>query len=110
MDRSAIDEYLRTTGTTILPERMFSVVDLINEPNKAFAYEMENKDSSRGFDHSLRSKALRDLSVEQLQALLEYYEGVDMNTLPKKARKQWIQSLHDVQQEVEVRNAQLKTP
>jgi hypothetical protein len=105
IDRSAVAEYLRLTGMMRLPDRLFNVVELDNEPKKAFAYEMENRTPAPRFDHSLRFKALSDLSSEQLQTLLAYYEGLDMNALPKKSRKGWITSLDDVQRELESRKA-----
>jgi len=103
IDRSAVAEYLQITGASHLSERMFRVVDLNNEPNKALAYEIENKTPAPQFDHSLRFKALADLSTDEVRIVLAYYQGLDMSSIHKKARKGWIKALHDLENELEAR-------
>src|SRR4030095_6562610 len=100
IDRSAVAEYLRITGASHLPERMFQIVDLNNEPSKALAYELENKTPTTQFDHSLRFKALADLSTDEVRIVLAYYQGLDMNAIHKKARKEWIKALHELENEL----------
>jgi hypothetical protein len=42
LDRTAVDDYLKTIGLSSLPKNKFTLVDIINTPNKELSRRLEN--------------------------------------------------------------------
>jgi hypothetical protein len=100
IDESIIEEYLKQIGETVLPRKKFKIVHLDNEPAKQKANEIENQKSKPKFDHSIIFKKPNDLSDNELNSLIKYYNNLDLTAIPKKSRKEYINTKNALQDEL----------
>lgn len=103
LDQQSVDEYLKIINKKELPKNKFNVEELIQAPNKVLAVELENEKLQPEFDEAIRFKNLADLTDPELEALQNYYEGLDLPAYYKKARKEFINSKNDIEKEIEKR-------
>ena len=103
IDKSIVDEYLKIIGEENLPKSKFQIVELNNVPAKEKANEIENEIGESEFDSDLRFKNPKDLSDSELKDLIQYYEDLDMPSMYKKNRKEFIKSLNILKKEIENR-------
>jgi hypothetical protein len=100
IDESIIQDYLQLTGQTILPKIKYKIVQLNNTPAKQIATEIANKKKEPQFDNSLIYKKPYDLTDDELNALIKYYNSLDFTILPKKGRKECIDTRNKLQDEL----------
>jgi hypothetical protein len=103
LDQQSVDEYLKVINEKELPKNKFNIEELIQAPNKALAVELENEKLQPEFDEAIRFKNLADLTDQELEALQDYYDGLDLPAHYKKARKEFINSKNDMEKEIEKR-------
>jgi hypothetical protein len=103
IDESIIPDYLEITGQTVLQKNKFKIVQLNNVPAKQIATEIENQQVEPAFDDSIRFKNPFDLSDNELVGLINYYSDFDMTAMFKKGRKEFIDSLKELQNELQKR-------
>ena len=104
IDESIIDEYLKIIGETELPKNKFIKVKLDNVPAKEKATEILNESYEVEFDVSIRfKKKPNELTENELQNLIKYYEDLDFTKMFKKGRKGYIDSLNELRMEEESR-------
>lgn len=106
IDKSVVPDYLEFIGETTLPKNKFILVDLVNEPNKDLAREIENiKLTEERFNRNLlQKKTPKDLTLEELKKVLAYYDDIDLTKYPLKSRKPYIEKIKDLKLELELRN------
>ena len=97
IDESIIPDYLELIGQTVLQKNKFKIVHLDNIPAKQIATEIENQKMEPTFDDSLRFKNPSDLSDKELVGLINYYKDLDMTLIAKKGRKEFIDTLNNLQ-------------
>jgi hypothetical protein len=105
IDESVVEEYLTLRGLTSLTKGKYAIVQLVNEPAKKISKELENRKPSAGFDESLRFKDISDLTDSELNELIDYYEGQDLTSTYKKARKEFIEKLNKLIETREIRQS-----
>lgn len=98
-------DYLKLIGEENLPKNKFQIVELNNIPAKEKANEIENEIIETKFDSGLRFKNPKELSDFELKNLIQYYEDIDMTSLYKKNRKEFIKSFEDLKREIESRTS-----
>lgn len=103
IDESILEQYLELRGLTALPKGKYKIVVLDNQPAKQKSREIENLTRSEGFDDAIRFKKIPDLTDSELDELIEYYQGIDLTTIHKKARKEFIDKLNVLTETKEVR-------
>jgi hypothetical protein len=81
------------------------VVELNNEPNKALAADLENREAEAKFDEALRFRPIAELTNEQIRSVVQYYESIDMPSVHKKARKEFIATMDELRSELDRRNS-----
>lgn len=106
LDKSVIEDYLKTIGQTALPKNKFILVDLNNIPNKELSREIENsKLTEEPIDRDLLfKKTPKDLTDEELKKVINYYNDLDLTEYPLISRKGYVDKLSDLTTELEVRN------
>jgi hypothetical protein len=105
IDKSVIDEYLTIIGESNLSKTKFNVVELINIPNKELATEIENETKDDFFDFELRFKKPENLKDLELIELINYYDELDLNRIPKKSRKLFLEQRKKFQHELSRRKS-----
>lgn len=45
LEQTAVDDYLKLVGRNFLPKNKFTIVNLVNEPNKKLSQQLENTKS-----------------------------------------------------------------
>ncbi len=104
IDESVITEYLEIIGETELQKNKFKIVNLNNVPAKEKATEILNESYEAEFDVSIRfKKKPNELTENELQNLIKYYEDIDFTKMFKKGRKGYIDSLNELRMEEESR-------
>jgi hypothetical protein len=103
IDEESITEYLKVRNLALLPKGKFEVVRLNNIPAKNISTEQENDNKHENFDDSLRFKQLADLTDLELDQLIAYYRELDLPSIHKKARKEFINKLDDLNKLKELR-------
>ncbi len=96
IDESVIDDYLTLRGLTSLTKGKYEIVVLDNTPAKETSKELENLKANEGFDDSLRFKKISDLSDNELNELIDYYDSLDLTSIHKKARKGYIDKVAEL--------------
>ena len=105
IDESIITEYLEIIGETELQKNKFKIVNLNNVPAKEKATEILNEKYDSEFDISIRfKKKPSDLTENELENLIKYYNEIDLHEMYKKNRKLYIEQLKDLETEKEKRN------
>jgi hypothetical protein len=105
IDESIIAEYLEIIGETELQKNKFKIVNLNNVPAKEKATEILNEKYDSEFDDSIRfKKKPSDLTDNELENLIKYYNEIDFTEMHKKNRKLYIEQLKDLETEQEKRN------
>ncbi len=100
IDESIIPEYLQRIERSNLDKKRFRIVTLENSPAKDRATEIENQKWEQGFDDSIRFKNINDLTDKELEDLLNYYKDMDMTLIHKKARKEYIEKMNQLETEL----------
>ena len=93
IDESIVNDYLDLRDLVSLPKSEYIIVHLDNTPAKALSKELENQSASEGFDEALKFKDIADLRSDELDALIAYYQNLDLSSIPKKARKGYIDKI-----------------
>ena len=106
IDESVIEEYLKIIGETELQKNKFKIVNLNNVPAKEKATEILNEKYEAEFDSSIRFKKLNELTKVEIENLIEYYKDLDLPSMYKKNRKEFIDDLKNAEIELEKRNEQ----
>ena len=105
IDEIIIADYLKIIGETELQKNKFKIVNLNNVPAKEKATEILNEKYDSEFDISIRFKKKPcDLSDNELDNLIKYYNEIDFTEMYKKNRKLYIEQLKDLETEQEKRN------
>ncbi len=106
LDKSVVDDYLKSIGQTALPKNKFKIVDLDNIPNKELSRQIENsKQTDEPFSAGLLyKKTPKDLTDEELRKVLDYYNGLDLTEYPLKSRKGYVDKITELTNELETRN------
>jgi hypothetical protein len=106
LDKSAMDDYLKIIGQTFLPKNKFTLVDLNNIPNKELSREIENsKMTEEPLNRELLyKKTPKDLNDDELQKVVAYYNDLDLTEYPLKSRKNYVDKLNNLTNELETRN------
>lgn len=105
IDESVIAEYLEIIGETELRKNKFKIVNLNNIPAKEKATEILNEKYDSEFDNSIRfKKKPSDLTENELENLIKYYNEIDFTEMYKKNRKLYIEQLKDLETEKEKQN------
>jgi len=100
IDKNIVEEYLQLIKQDLLEKSKFQVVELDNIPAKEKVNQIENeKLDEPEFDFDLRFRNSKDLSDSQIDGLIDYYENLDFQSIHKKARKEWLNSLEGLRQE-----------
>ena len=97
IDENTVEDYLTLIGQTTLQKNKFKIVHLDNIPAKQIATEIENQKMEPTFDDSLRFKNPSDLSDKELVGLINYYKDLDMTLIAKKGRKEFLDTLNNLQ-------------
>ncbi|MNR53385.1 hypothetical protein D3C85_1733920 [compost metagenome] len=80
-------------------------MNLNNVPAKEKASEILNEKYDSEFDNSIRfKKKPSDLTDNELDNLIKYYNEIDFTEMYKKNRKLYIEQLKDLETEQEKRN------
>ena len=108
LDKDIVDEYLNFIGLSSLPKNKFELILINKEPIKELVTEIENEQFEQGFDDNIRFKKLNENTDDELISLFDYYKNLDFSTLYKKARKEFIIKMEDIEIEMGKRN--LKVP
>lgn len=103
IDKSVIDEYLELRDLTSLPKGKYEIVTLDNIPARETSEKLENSRPTHDFNDSLRFKEISDLTDTELNELMEYYGGLDLTSIPKKARKGYIDKIKALEELSKVR-------
>ena len=96
IDNHIIDDYLNHRGISSLTKGKYEVVTLNNNPAIETSKELENQKSNYIFDDSLRFKELSDLTDSEINELIDYYENLDMQSIHKKARMEFIDKINQL--------------
>ena len=105
IDEIIIADYLKIIGETELQKNKFKIVNLNNVPAKEKATEILNEKYDSEFDISIRfKKKPSDLTENELENLIKYYNEIDLHEMYKKNRKLYIEQLKDLETEKEKRN------
>ncbi|WP_395060205.1 hypothetical protein [Flavobacterium sp.] len=105
IDEIIIEDYLKIIGETELQKNKFKIVNLNNVPAKEKATEILNEKYDSEFDISIRfKKKPSDLTENELENLIKYYNEIDLHEMYKKNRKLYIEQLKDLETEKEKRN------
>lgn len=105
IDEIIIADYLKIIGETELQKNKFKIVNLNNVPAKEKATEILNEKYDSEFDISIRfKKKPSDLTDNELDNLIKYYNEIDYTEMYKKNRKLYIEQLRDLETEQEKRN------
>ena len=105
IDQSIVADYLEIIGETELQKNKFKIVNLNNIPAKEKATEILNEKYDTEFDNSIRfKKKPSDLTENELENLIKYYNGIDFPEMYKKNRKLYIEQLKELETEKENRN------
>lgn len=105
IDEIIIADYLKIIGETELQKNKFKIVNLNNVPAKEKATEILNEKYDSEFDISIRfKKKPSDLTDNELDNLIKYYNEIDFTEMYKKNRKLYIEQLRDLETEQEKRN------
>ena len=97
---------LKIIGETELQKNKFKIVNLNNVPAKEKATEILNEKYEAEFDSSIRFKKLNELTKVEIENLIEYYKDLDLPSMYKKNRKEFIDDLKNAEIELEKRNEQ----
>lgn len=103
IDESVIDDYLTLRGLTSLTKGKYEIVVLDNTPAKEISKELENLKSEEGFDDSIRFKETSDLTGNELDDLIDYYDTLDLTSIHKKARKEYIDKANELRELKKIR-------
>lgn len=107
IDKTAVDAYLKITGQGALLKNKFIIAELNNVANKNLMAELENTSHVRKFDTALLyKKTPKDLTDSELQSVLEYYDGLKLETYPLKSRKLYYNAIQNLQTEYQNRALQ----
>lgn len=104
LDKDVVDEYLNFIGFSVLPKKKFELILISKEPIKKLVTEIENEQFEQGFDDNVRFKKLNEITDNELISLLDYYKNLDFSTIHKKARKEFLSSMDDIEIEMGKRN------
>jgi hypothetical protein len=96
IDERVIEDYLAVRGLTSLTKGKYEIVVLNNEPAKEMSRGIENREPMGAFDDSLRFKSITDLTDNQINELIDYYDNLDLTSFHKKARKEYIEKVNDL--------------
>lgn len=105
IDNFVIEDYLKIINAAELPKGKFVITTLNNIPNKGLSKEIENEVFvNRSFDTALvYKKTLKELTDDELEKVMNYYEDIDMHEIHLKARKEYMASLKAARAEMESR-------
>ncbi|MFN8334719.1 MAG: hypothetical protein U0U09_06290 [Cyclobacteriaceae bacterium] len=106
IDKSVIDEYLELRNLTSLTKGKYEIVTLDNIPARETSEKLENSRPVHDFNDSLRFKEISDLTDTELNELVEYYDGLDLTSIPKKARKEYIDKIKALEELSKVRRGE----
>lgn len=96
IDKSIIDQYLELRGLMSLPKTRYTIVNLNNEPARQLSRDLENQNTSEPFDESLKFKNISDLNAKELNILIDYYQNLDLSSIHKKARTEYIDKINEL--------------
>lgn len=103
IDKSVIDDYLKLRGLTTLKKGKYEIVTLDNEPAMETSKQLENSKSTDDFNDALRFKEISDLTDTELNALIDYYDNLDLTSIHKKARKEYIDKINELKEIKKIR-------
>jgi hypothetical protein len=98
IDKDVIADYLTLRDLTSLTKGKYELVSLDNNPAKETSKELENLKSNEGFDDTLRFKETSNLSDNELDELIDYYDSLDLTSIHKKARKEYIDKTNELKE------------
>lgn len=94
IDECVVDEFMVLKGLTTLPRNKYAVVKLESRLAKEVSKDLENQLRYVDFDESLRFKNTSDLTDAELNDLIDYYQNLEMTSLPKKSRKGFVDKIN----------------
>ena len=81
----------------------YEIVTLDNEPATETSKHLENSKSTDDFNDALRFKEISDLTATELNALIDYYDNLDLTSIHKKARKEYIDKINELKELKKIR-------
>jgi hypothetical protein len=103
IDESVVTDYLELRGLTSLTKGKYEIVTLDNEPAMETSKQLENSKSTDDFNDALRFKEISDLTDTELNALIDYYDNLDLTSIHKKARKEYIDKINELKEIKKIR-------
>lgn len=103
IDERVVADYLELRGLSRLTKGKYEIVTLDNEPATETSKQLENSKSIDDFNDALRFKEILDLTDTELNALINYYDNLDLTSIHKKARKEYIDRINKLKELKKIR-------